>query len=135
MRWLFAADLEDGFISDPLDISDVWPASFSNNTNEIVWGAKFAARCPWISCVVRLSSYECGMDQAHEHAGSAHRGGFGDAVLQVRRSGRDQAGGQRRHQDGDGATLSRRAVQIHHPAKAGAALAGMSIDEYGSGVA
>ena len=22
-----------------------------------------AARCPWITCVVRLSSYECGMDQ------------------------------------------------------------------------
>jgi predicted nucleotide-binding protein (sugar kinase/HSP70/actin superfamily) len=24
---------------------------------------KFAARMPWIACVVRLSSYECGMDQ------------------------------------------------------------------------
>lgn len=63
LNWLFAADLEAGFISDPMDISDVWPASFSNNTNEIIWGAKFAARCPWISCVLRLSSYECGMDQ------------------------------------------------------------------------
>ena len=63
LRWLFAPDLKAGFVSDPLDISDVWPASFSSNTNEIVWGAKFAARCPWISCVVRLSSYECGMDQ------------------------------------------------------------------------
>ena len=28
-----------------------------------MWGAKLAARCPWITCVVRLSSYECGMDQ------------------------------------------------------------------------
>jgi predicted nucleotide-binding protein (sugar kinase/HSP70/actin superfamily) len=63
LRWLFAPDLEAGFVSDPLDISDVWPASFSNNTNDILWGAKFAARCPWISCVLRLSSYECGMDQ------------------------------------------------------------------------
>jgi predicted nucleotide-binding protein (sugar kinase/HSP70/actin superfamily) len=63
LRWLFAPDLEAEFVSDPLDISDVWPASFSGNTNDIVWGAKFAARCPWISCVVRLSSYECGMDQ------------------------------------------------------------------------
>ena len=25
--------------------------------------AKFAARMPWVACVVRLSSYECGMDQ------------------------------------------------------------------------
>ena len=28
-----------------------------------MWGAKVAARCPWITCVLRLSSYECGMDQ------------------------------------------------------------------------
>ena len=25
--------------------------------------SKFGARIPWISCVVRLASYECGMDQ------------------------------------------------------------------------
>ena len=48
----------------PLDISDVWTSSNSNNTNEILWGAKFAVtRFPWITCVLRLSSYECGMDQ------------------------------------------------------------------------
>jgi predicted nucleotide-binding protein (sugar kinase/HSP70/actin superfamily) len=41
----------------------VWPSSYSANTNEILWGAKFAARMPWVACVVRLSSYECGMDQ------------------------------------------------------------------------
>jgi len=41
----------------------VWTSSYSSNTNEILWGAKVAARCPWIACVVRLSSYECGMDQ------------------------------------------------------------------------
>ena len=46
-----------------LDIADVWPSSYSANTNEILWAAKFAARMPWITCVVRLSSYECGMDQ------------------------------------------------------------------------
>jgi predicted nucleotide-binding protein (sugar kinase/HSP70/actin superfamily) len=47
----------------PLDIADVWPSSYSANTNEILWGAKFAARMPCIAGVVRLSSYECGMDQ------------------------------------------------------------------------
>ena len=41
----------------------MWPSSYSANTNEILWAAKFAARMPWIACVVRLSSYECGMDQ------------------------------------------------------------------------
>jgi predicted nucleotide-binding protein (sugar kinase/HSP70/actin superfamily) len=50
-------------IKSPFDISDVWASSYSSNTNEIMWGAKVAARCPWITCVIRLSSYECGMDQ------------------------------------------------------------------------
>jgi predicted nucleotide-binding protein (sugar kinase/HSP70/actin superfamily) len=63
MTWLFANDLRDRRIRSPFDISDVWTSSYSSNTNEIMWGAKVAARCPWITCVIRLSSYECGMDQ------------------------------------------------------------------------
>ena len=63
LDWMFAADLEAGHIRSPFDISDVWPSSYSSNTNEILWGAKFAARMPWIACVIRLASYECGMDQ------------------------------------------------------------------------
>lgn len=63
LAWTFGADVANGYIKSPLDISDVWPSSYSANTNEILWGAKFAARLPWIACVVRLASYECGMDQ------------------------------------------------------------------------
>jgi predicted nucleotide-binding protein (sugar kinase/HSP70/actin superfamily) len=63
MNWLFEADLRAGRIKSPFDISDVWTSSYSSNTNEIMWGSKFAARCPWVTCVIRLSSYECGMDQ------------------------------------------------------------------------
>ena len=63
MNWLFEADLKAGRIKSPFDITDVWTSSYSSNTNEIMWGAKVATRCPWITCVVRLSSYECGMDQ------------------------------------------------------------------------
>lgn len=63
LAWMFGTDLAAGYIKSPLDISDVWPSSYSANTNEILWGAKVAARLPWIACVVRLSSYECGMDQ------------------------------------------------------------------------
>lgn len=63
LAWMFGPDIEAGWIKSPFDISDVWPSSYSANTNEILWGAKFAARMPWIACVVRLSSYECGMDQ------------------------------------------------------------------------
>ena len=63
MEWVFAADLREGVIQSPFDIQDVWPSSYSANTNEILWGAKVAARLPWVAGVVRLSSYECGMDQ------------------------------------------------------------------------
>jgi predicted nucleotide-binding protein (sugar kinase/HSP70/actin superfamily) len=63
LGWMFGAELAAGQIRAPLDIADVWPSSYSANTNEILWAAKFAARMPWVACVVRLSSYECGMDQ------------------------------------------------------------------------
>jgi predicted nucleotide-binding protein (sugar kinase/HSP70/actin superfamily) len=63
LDWAFGPDVEAGHIRSPLDIRDIWPSSYSSNTNEIIWGAKFAARVPWIAGVVRLSSYECGMDQ------------------------------------------------------------------------
>ncbi|MCD6044641.1 MAG: uncharacterized protein K0R40_4244, partial [Burkholderiales bacterium] len=63
LGWMFGPDLAAGEIRSPRDIGDVWPSSYSANTNEILWAAKFAARMPWIACVLRLSSYECGMDQ------------------------------------------------------------------------
>lgn len=63
LRWLFHAELADGRMRHGLDIADVWPSSYSANTNEILWGALFGARMPWVAGVVRLSSYECGMDQ------------------------------------------------------------------------
>jgi predicted nucleotide-binding protein (sugar kinase/HSP70/actin superfamily) len=63
LDWIFADDLASGRIRSHFDISDVWPSSYSANTNEILWGAKAAARVPWIAGVIRLASYECGMDQ------------------------------------------------------------------------
>jgi len=63
MQWMFGQEIASGRIQSPFDISDVWTSSYSSNTNEIMWGAKVGARCPWITCVVRMSSYECGMDQ------------------------------------------------------------------------
>ena len=58
-----ASDIRNGLITSPFDIRDVWPSSYSGNTNEILWGAKVGARLPWVTCVIRLTSYECGMDQ------------------------------------------------------------------------
>ena len=63
LDWLFGEEIKKGTIKSPFDISDVWISSYSSNTNEIIWACKFAARFPWITGVVRLSSYECGMDQ------------------------------------------------------------------------
>ncbi len=63
MDWLFADELQAGQINSPFDISDVWAASYSSNTNEILWGAKVGTRCPWTTCIIHFSSYECGMDQ------------------------------------------------------------------------
>jgi predicted nucleotide-binding protein (sugar kinase/HSP70/actin superfamily) len=63
LDWLFGEEVAAGDIRSPFDISDVWRSSYSANTNEMLWAAKFGARMPWIACVVRFSSYECGMDQ------------------------------------------------------------------------
>jgi predicted nucleotide-binding protein (sugar kinase/HSP70/actin superfamily) len=63
MDWVFGAEVRSGRIRSPFDISDVWPSSYSSNTNETLWGAKVAARVPWVACAIRLASYECGMDQ------------------------------------------------------------------------
>jgi predicted nucleotide-binding protein (sugar kinase/HSP70/actin superfamily) len=63
MEWLFGDDIRSGTISSPFDVGDVWPSSYSGNTNEILWAAKVSARLPWVTCVIRLASYECGMDQ------------------------------------------------------------------------
>jgi len=63
LGWIFDSDLRAGHIRSPLDVADVWPSSYSANTNEILWGAKVAARTPWVAGVIRLASYECGMDQ------------------------------------------------------------------------
>jgi predicted nucleotide-binding protein (sugar kinase/HSP70/actin superfamily) len=63
MEWIFGVEIRQGHIETAFDIRDVWPSSYSANTNEILWGAKVAARVPWISCAIRLTSYECGMDQ------------------------------------------------------------------------
>ncbi|MBV9220189.1 MAG: hypothetical protein JOY94_12305 [Methylobacteriaceae bacterium] len=63
MNWLFGDDITSEVLRSPFDIRDVWPSSYSGNTNEILWAAKVGARLPWVTCVVRLTSYECGMDQ------------------------------------------------------------------------
>lgn len=63
LYWMFEGDVHAGTIASPFDISDLWPCSNSANSNEILWGAKLAARMPWVAGVIRLSSHGCGLDQ------------------------------------------------------------------------
>ena len=59
-RW-FKDDLERGFVTTPLAVSDVWPENYSTNSVQKVWAAKFAARHPNV-VVLDLSSFKCGHD-------------------------------------------------------------------------
>ncbi len=54
-------NLYEGETDDPLDISDVWKNSYSENTNKKIWAAKFAARHPNL-VVLELSNFRCGHD-------------------------------------------------------------------------
>lgn len=58
---LFQPDIDAGFIRDPFDITDVWKNSYSENTNQKVWAAKFTARHPNL-VALELSSFKCGHD-------------------------------------------------------------------------
>jgi len=58
---LFEEDVRAGLIRDPLDISDAWKNSYSENTSQKVWAAKFTARHPNL-VALELSSFKCGHD-------------------------------------------------------------------------
>jgi predicted CoA-substrate-specific enzyme activase len=58
---LFGEEVRQGIISHPLDISDVWKNSYSENTSRKVWAAKFVARHPNL-VALELSSFKCGHD-------------------------------------------------------------------------
>ncbi|MBR9978417.1 MAG: hypothetical protein KFH87_10035, partial [Bacteroidetes bacterium] len=58
---IFGADIRAGLISHPMEISDVWKNSYSENTNRKIWAAKFVARHPNL-VALELSSFKCGHD-------------------------------------------------------------------------
>ncbi|HET7216867.1 MAG TPA: acyl-CoA dehydratase activase-related protein, partial [Vicinamibacterales bacterium] len=58
---LFGDEVRAGLIQDPLEIQDVWKNSYSENTNQKVWAAKFTARHPNL-VALELSSFKCGHD-------------------------------------------------------------------------
>jgi predicted CoA-substrate-specific enzyme activase len=58
---LFGDEVKAGIIKGPMDVSDVWKNSYSENTTRKVWAAKYAARHPNL-VVLELSSFKCGHD-------------------------------------------------------------------------
>jgi predicted nucleotide-binding protein (sugar kinase/HSP70/actin superfamily) len=58
---LFGDEVRAGIISHPMDISDVWKNSYSENTSRKVWAAKYTARHPNL-VALELSSFKCGHD-------------------------------------------------------------------------
>ncbi len=58
---LFGEEVHPGVIPDPTSISDVWKNSYSANTNQKVWAAKFTARHPNL-VALEMSSFKCGHD-------------------------------------------------------------------------
>ncbi len=58
---LFGGDVREGLIPHPMDIGDVWKNSYSENTSQKVWAAKYTARHPNL-VALELSSFKCGHD-------------------------------------------------------------------------
>jgi len=58
---LFASEVREGYIKDPMDIGDVWKNSFSENTNRKLWASKYVARHKNL-VAVDLSNFRCGHD-------------------------------------------------------------------------
>jgi len=58
---VFGDDVRAGTIAHPMDISDVWKNSYSENTSRKIWAAKYVARHPNL-VALELSSFKCGHD-------------------------------------------------------------------------
>ncbi len=58
---LFGDDVKAGTIRHPMDISDAWKNSYSENTSQKMWAAKYTARHPNL-VALELSSFKCGHD-------------------------------------------------------------------------
>jgi predicted CoA-substrate-specific enzyme activase len=76
---LFGDEVKAGAITHPMDVSDAWKNSYSENTTRKVWAAKYVARHPNL-VALELSSFKCGHDapiytvieEVVEHSGTPY---------------------------------------------------------------
>lgn len=58
---LFGDEVKAGIIKGPMDVSDVWKNSYSENTTRKIWACKYTSRHPNL-IALELSSFKCGHD-------------------------------------------------------------------------
>ena len=58
---LFGDEVRAGIIQHPMDVTDAWKNSYSENTSRKVWAAKYVGRHPNL-VALELSSFKCGHD-------------------------------------------------------------------------
>jgi len=76
---LFGDEVRAGVIKHPMDVSDAWKNSYSENTSRKVWAAKYVGRHPNL-VALELSSFKCGHDapiytaveEVVEHSGTPY---------------------------------------------------------------
>src|SRR5579872_7476263 len=76
---LFGDEVKAGLIQHPMDVTDAWKNSYSENTSRKVWAAKYVARHPNL-VALELSSFKCGHDapiytaveEVVEHSGTPY---------------------------------------------------------------
>src|SRR5438067_9404119 len=76
---LFGDEVQAGAIQHPLDVSDAWKNSYSENSRRKEWAAKYIARHPNL-VALELSSFKCGHDapiytvveEVVEHSGTPY---------------------------------------------------------------
>jgi predicted nucleotide-binding protein (sugar kinase/HSP70/actin superfamily) len=58
---LFGEEVREGVVRGAMDIGDAWKNSYSENTSQKIWAAKYTARHPNL-VALELSSFKCGHD-------------------------------------------------------------------------
>ncbi len=61
LEQLFGEEVRAGVIKDAMDVSDAWKNSYSENTTQKIWAAKYTARHPNL-VALELSNFKCGHD-------------------------------------------------------------------------
>ncbi len=126
MDWAFGPDVRAGVVKSPFDIRDVWPSSYSSNTNEILWARQGRRAHPVDRVRDPPRQLRVRHGPADVHAGAADRRALGHALLLVPGPRLDQAGRLGEDPRGDDHALPREVRAGHHREEEGGRAARLS---------